>query len=91
MYKVSTRLIEENILPYQETQSYRDVVREFRAKYIEASEPPLISLSRHADKCKDIKQLFPPKNEDRETVATTSRDTNFKVNKPLISSSSNVY
>ncbi|KAL0108476.1 hypothetical protein PUN28_015191 [Cardiocondyla obscurior] len=64
--KVSTRLTEANTLPYQETQTFKDVVREFRKKMIAASERPPISLSQGADKCKDLKQLFPPKNEDHE-------------------------
>ncbi|RLU18388.1 hypothetical protein DMN91_008745, partial [Ooceraea biroi] len=72
-YKTSTRLIEGNTLPYQETQSFRDVIREFREKFVKTSEQSLISLSRHADKCKDLKQLFPPKNEDRETVTMASK------------------
>ncbi|XP_070524132.1 titin homolog isoform X2 [Cardiocondyla obscurior] len=63
---VSTRLTEANTLPYQETQTFKDVVREFRKKMIAASERPPISLSQGADKCKDLKQLFPPKNEDHE-------------------------
>ncbi|XP_071556811.1 uncharacterized protein [Temnothorax nylanderi] len=69
---VSTRLTEGNTLPYQETQTFKDVVREFREKVI-AAERPLISLSRSADKCKDLKQLFPPKNEDRGGFTMTPK------------------
>ncbi|KAL6261591.1 hypothetical protein P5V15_006678 [Pogonomyrmex californicus] len=60
---VSTSLTEGNTLPYQETQTFKDVMSEFRKKVIEAGKP-LISLSQRADKCKDLKQLF-PKTEDR--------------------------
>ncbi|KAG5333498.1 DCST2 protein, partial [Acromyrmex charruanus] len=74
---VSTRLTEGNTLPYQETQTFKDVVREFRKKVIKADKP-LISLSQRADKCKDLKQLFPPKNDHVE-ITTTSKFK--KVNK----------
>jgi len=70
--KVSTRLTEGNTLPYQETQTFKDVVREFRKKVIEA-ERPAVSLSQRADKCEDLKQLFPPKNEDRGGFTTTPK------------------
>lgn len=83
----SERQIERNILPYQETQSFRDVIREFREKFVKASEWPLMSLSRQADKCKDVKQLFPP--EDRETLTMTLKSaeavSGCKVNETLIS------
>lgn len=84
--KVSTRLTEGNTLPYQETQTFKDVVREFRKKVI-AAERPLISLSQRADKCKDLKQLFPPENEDRGGFTTMSKFekvvNRLKVNKTL--------
>lgn len=85
--KVSTRLTEGNTLPYQEMQTFEDdVVREFRKKVI-AAERPSISLSQRADKCKDLKQLFPPKNEDRGGFATTPEFekvlNRFKVNETL--------
>lgn len=84
--KVSTRLTEGNTLPYQETQIFKDVVCEFRKKVIEAKRP-LISLSRRADKCKDLIQLFPPKNEDRGGFTTISKfeevDNRFKVDETL--------
>ncbi|KYN11324.1 DC-STAMP domain-containing protein 2 [Trachymyrmex cornetzi] len=68
---VSTRLTEGNTLPYQETQTFKDVVREFRKKVMKADKP-LISLSQRADKCNDLKQLFPPKN-DHVGITTTSK------------------
>ncbi|EGI58274.1 DC-STAMP domain-containing protein 2 [Acromyrmex echinatior] len=73
---VSTRLTEGNTLPYQETQTFKDVVREFRKKVMK-TDKPLISLSQRADKCKDLKQLFPPKNDHE--ITTTSKFK--KVNK----------
>lgn len=89
--KVSTRLTEGNTLPYQETQTFKDVVREFRKKVISA-ERPLISLSRRADKCKDLKQLFPFKNEDHDRFTTTPKSAKvvnrFKVNETLFARNS---
>lgn len=84
--KVSTRLTEGNTLPYQETQTFKDMVCEFRKKVIEAKRP-LISLSRRADKCKDLIQLFPSKNEDRGEFTTMPKFekvvNRFKVDKTL--------
>lgn len=60
-------------------------MREFRKKVIEADKP-LISLSHRADKCKDLKQLFPPKNEDQEITTTSKFEkvvNKFKVNETL--------
>lgn len=51
---------------------------------IAISERPLISLSRRADKCKDLKQLFPSQTEDRGGAKTMSKFdkvvNRFKVN-----------
>ncbi|KYN04262.1 DC-STAMP domain-containing protein 2 [Cyphomyrmex costatus] len=69
---VSTRLTEGNTLPYQETQTFKDVVREFRKKVIEADKPQIF-LSQCADNCKDLKQLFPPQNEDCVRITTTPK------------------
>ncbi|XP_072766623.1 uncharacterized protein [Anoplolepis gracilipes] len=66
---VSTKLTEDNNLPYQETQIFKDVMCEFR-KVIK-NERPLISLFQRADKPKDLKQLFPPTNEDRREIMPT--------------------
>lgn len=70
--KVSTKLTEGNNLPYQETQVFKDVMSEFRKKVME-TERPLISLFHRADKRKDIKQLFPPTNEDRREITSVSK------------------
>lgn len=70
--KVSTKLNEGNNLPYQETQIFKDVMCEFRKKVIE-TERPLISLFQRADKDKDLKQLFPPTNEDHREIMSTSK------------------
>jgi len=67
--KVSTKLTQANNLPYQETQIFKDVICEFRKKVME-TERPLISLFQHADKRKDIKQLFPPTNKDRREITS---------------------
>lgn len=89
--KVSTRLTEGNTLPYQETQTFKDVVREFRKKVI-ASERPPISLSQRADKRKDLKQLLPSKNEDRGGFTATPKFekvvNRFKVNETLFARNS---
>lgn len=70
--KVSTKLTEGNNLPYQETQTFKDVICEFRKKVM-ATERPLISLFQCADKRKDLKQLFPPMNENGREIASTSK------------------
>jgi len=80
--KVSTRLIEGNTLPYQETQTFKDMVREFRKKVMKADKP-LISLSQRADKCKDLKQLFPPKNDHVGITTKFEKVNKFKVNETL--------
>lgn len=80
-FKVSTRLSEGNTLPYQETQAFKDVICEFRNKMV-GTEKSLMSLSQRADEHKDLRQLFPPKNENRREVTTIFDkvvDT-FKVN-----------
>ncbi|XP_018338244.1 PREDICTED: uncharacterized protein LOC108746157 [Trachymyrmex septentrionalis] len=74
---VSTRLTEGNTLPYQETQTFKDVVREFRKKVMKADKPP-ISLSQRADKCKDLKQLFPPKNDHVGITTSKFEKVKFK-------------
>ncbi|XP_012059688.1 PREDICTED: uncharacterized protein LOC105622889 [Atta cephalotes] len=74
---VSTRLIEGNTLPYQETQTFKDMVREFRKKVMKADKP-LISLSQRADKCKDLKQLFPPKNDHVGITTKFEKVNKFK-------------
>lgn len=88
--KVSTRLTEGNTLPYQETQTFKDVVREFRKKVI--AERPLMSLSQRADKCKDLKPLLPSKNEDRGGFTATPKFekvvNRFKVNETLFARNS---
>lgn len=80
--KVSTKLTEGNNLPYQETQTFKDVICEFRRKVMKA-EKPLISLFQCEDKCKEVKQLFPPMNEDHKETMSTSKcdktDNSFKV------------
>lgn len=68
--KVSTKLNEGNNLPYQETQIFKDVMCEFRKKVTE-TERPLMSLFQRADKCKDLKQLFPPTNENRRGIISS--------------------
>ncbi|XP_067203088.1 trichohyalin-like isoform X1 [Linepithema humile] len=72
---VSTKLTEGNTLPYQETQAFKDVVCEFRNKVI-GTEKSLISLSQRADKHKDLRQLFPPKNENRREVTAFDKVVN---------------
>lgn len=69
--KVTAKLTEVNTLPYQETQTFKDVICEFRKKA--EIERPLILLSQRADKCKELKQLFPRKIEDRKGITVTSR------------------
>ncbi|XP_019700891.2 uncharacterized protein LOC109504653 [Harpegnathos saltator] len=64
-------------LPYQETQTFKDVLREFRDKVTteEASgrRPPVSRLSRRtAYERKGSKQLFPSESGSRGEVATTS-------------------
>ncbi|XP_039309378.1 uncharacterized protein LOC113004231 isoform X2 [Solenopsis invicta] len=68
---VSTRSNEGNTLPYQETQTFKQVLREFRQKI--EGERPLIFLSQRADNCKELQQLFPPKNESREGFTVTPK------------------
>lgn len=70
--KVSTKLTEGNNLPYQETQTFKDVICEFRKKVM-ATERPLISLFQCVDKRKDLKQLFPPTNENSREITSTSK------------------
>lgn len=83
--KVSTRSNEGNTLPYQETQTFKQVLREFRQKI--EGERPLIFLSQRADNCKELQQLFPPKNESREGFTVTPKfeevANRFKVNETL--------
>ncbi|XP_066587675.1 uncharacterized protein [Prorops nasuta] len=53
---------EEKTLPYQETNAFRKVVREFRNMTDERNKKDrqsLISFSKRADKMKDVQQLFP--------------------------------
>lgn len=70
--KVSaTRLTEGvHLLPYQETQTFKDVLREFRSKV--TSEP----MSQRAGECKHLKQLFPPESEDRGTTSKFDKVVN---------------
>jgi len=86
-FKISTQLTKGNTLPYQETQAFKDVICEFRNKVI-GTEKSLISLSQSADKHKDLRQLFPPKNEDRREVTTIFNKVinKFKVNQVIIMS-----
>lgn len=70
--KVPTKLTEGNNLPYQETQIFKDMTSEFRKRVME-TERPLISLFHRADKRKDIKQLFPPTNENRGRITSMSK------------------
>ncbi|CAL1680219.1 unnamed protein product [Lasius platythorax] len=80
---VSTKLTEGNNLPYQETQTFKDVICEFRKKVM-ATERPLISLFQCADKRKDLKQLFPPMNENGREIASTSKcDKTDNRHKPM--------
>lgn len=69
--KVSAKLTKVNTLPYQETQTFKDVICEFRKKA--EIERPLISLSQRADKCKELKQLFLRKTENRKGITATSK------------------
>lgn len=80
-FKVSTKLTEGNTLPYQETQAFKDVVCEFRNKVIGTGKS-LISLSQRTNKHKDLRQLFPQKDEDhREVITIFDKVVNrFKVN-----------
>lgn len=62
-------------LPYQETQTFKDVLRELRSKVTEVSGRPPILSSQSADKCQELRLLFPPEGQDRRGrfCATTSK------------------
>lgn len=81
-FKVSTIFTEaNNTLPYQETQTFKDMLCEFRKKMVEASQRSVISLSQRADECQDLEQLFPPKSEGTTTMSKFDGAINkFKVN-----------
>ncbi|XP_017788733.1 PREDICTED: uncharacterized protein LOC108571245 [Habropoda laboriosa] len=67
-------------LPYQRTQAYKNVLCEFekRTGYREdrrksEDSVPLIRLSQKADKSKTVEQLYPPENRRRSDVPTCKK------------------
>ncbi|KAK2576099.1 hypothetical protein KPH14_007434 [Odynerus spinipes] len=60
-------------LPYQETQAFKQLTKEFRRRTLSTKRvenlreaEPLISASRNADKSKEVEQLFPPDEKCRK-------------------------
>ncbi|XP_053980806.1 uncharacterized protein LOC128877499 [Hylaeus volcanicus] len=73
---------EDNRLPYQETQAYKNVLCEFRKtehrrrpENREETEP-LINLSKRADKSKKVKQLYPSPGRKRKKSDTVKKFAN---------------
>ncbi|XP_046144591.1 uncharacterized protein LOC123988453 [Osmia bicornis bicornis] len=67
----TNRSIEKDIFPYQETQAYKNVLREFQRRtsrqeaYKKSDTIPLMHLSKKADKSKQVELLYPPKSRRR--------------------------
>lgn len=76
-------MAEDDRLPYQETQAYKKVLREFQKRSVPQESRrrtedsvPLIRLSKKADKTKEVKQLYPPQNRDRGRSDAIKKFTN---------------
>lgn len=65
---------EKDTFPYQETQAYKNVLREFQRRtsrqeaHKKSDTIPLMHLSKKADKSKQVELLYPPKSRRSDAV-----------------------